>query len=373
MSKISGGDFVLRKIKFSFLIVVIILSSLLLSSCRLSANFGVGTRMPDLKFVREFENDTWLVIESSLTNKSTGKEYKLSANENATIAEMKDIDTSFHFDYIYKVEFFEENIKLYSFTQGHYYGSDGYLTSAYFDGVFTYNYEGEELDRKYLSGILTYEEFKTQYYSNFNEFTYEIDDSYIMDQKKYFENSSEAKREILDYAEKIYEKDSNLDTSLSETEIQAVVGTVKRIQDEYWFSVTVFPYEDFPGITPIFPYVEKTSIMSYNSETKEFKTIFELEEKEQAIFDFDEKRFFAIDSDMNVWTYDFETKESSLIYTFEDDYTWKKIKIYKNQFVINFNCGNKTVDYFELTFSKTDDSVEIEKTHTEHYPKIQLD
>lgn len=298
----------LRKIKCCFLIIVVVISSFFLCSCIL-----FDTQLPSLYFDdATFENDTWLVWREMLVNKHDGEIYELTYDKDPTIEGMASIYERSHFSRIYNAEFEEDSFKLYSFLVAYYYPEPSKeLTYAYFETVFTYDYQGNEIERSYLSDALSEQEYLSCFKQKSNKpygFSFQID-YYNKDE---LESDDPIEQNVLKYAADTFEQ---LDDEFDKT----VIGTAKAIDDEIWFSIIVCPYRGFDIDVPFVSGVEKSVIMSYNPESKEFRKVFEYKEKNQAIVDFNKTGFYIYDEDENLNFYHIESKTSTNIHSFSNE------------------------------------------------------
>ncbi len=290
-----------------FLLMTMIV--LLLSACSFLDD---GITRPNVKIDHTFENDKWLIIEDRLINKIDGTVHWLELNRDIAIPGVAE----FHSDSanVYKYEFEESVLKQYTFLRVYpeHSGSDPY----YYEYIITFNYDGKEMERSCISGLLTKTEMQKEHDNKFHDSevfgfcvlssgTACISGRFGLIDK---ENASVEGQIILDFAENLYKTQSNDD-------YYAIDGITKPIGDELWFStVGSNRHDDLRG-NPLISGISETKITSYDFETKEFKTIFEHNKKTQ-IIDFDENGAYVLDSNGNFGYVDFETKKTTEIYEF---------------------------------------------------------
>ena len=98
----------------------------------------------------------------------------LQANTDANMPE-EVWDFYYYGPYAYKYEFEESSFKEYTYLKT---ASTQSGETLYYECVFTYSYEGKEIERSYIGEPLTEEEMKEAYKtnpSNVNSFSFEID------------------------------------------------------------------------------------------------------------------------------------------------------------------------------------------------------
>ena len=284
-----------------FIIIILLISMLMLifSSC---SSLGFGTTMPNLEIYKDFEDNTWLVIDHFLINKKDGSVCMLQANTDANTPE-EVWDFYYYGPYAYKYEFEESSFKEYTYLKT---ASTQSGETLYYECVFTYSYEGKEIDRSYIGEPLTEEEMKEAYKtnpSNVNSFSFEIDMLWDNLEEEYEDTEKHA---ILNFAEDLYEAQ----TEKSST----VVGLAKPLGDEIWFSIVVSKDGDFNSGEPLFGGISKSEIKSYNAETNKIETVYEFNKKGKQIIDFDENGMYVLDSKGNFSYVDFESGKSTWIY-----------------------------------------------------------
>ena len=286
-----------------FLTIFILIFSILLTSC---SSLGFGTTMPTLDIQSEFENDNWLIIDNVLINKTNNKIYPLEPDTNATIEGISNV--FYHGPYTYNVEFDENTFKLYTFLKTYYPDDD--LVYAFFDCVFTYDYEGHEVDRTYLSELLTEEQVLSLYNTRFNKtdaFSFAVDALWKYNEDN-DENNSISKQEILEHIEALYNNSKN--------DINTISGIAKTVGDDVWFSATISPNGHYNSGSPLLNGIRHSTVKRYNPTSKEIKIVFDYNEKNEAIIDFDENGLYTFDKDGNLKYFDIESKKSTLIHKF---------------------------------------------------------
>jgi len=285
------------------LILIIILISLLFSSS--CARF-IGNSMPSLYIEKNFENDTWLVIDNKLINKKTGEVCCIILSEDDVVKDgLRDILTP----YTYKIDFFQDNFKLYAFLSVDVWDQELKQTKyTYYERAITIGYDGREISREYLGNTLNDEQFDLLYSQNYEseEFSYNIDYRWMINTSK---PNSASKQKILEYAQKIYEE-------YKKTKIVGIKGLAKPINDKFWFSITSSDLAQWNSGVAQIAGAKKTEIKSYDPKTDEIETVFEYNRKKTIIVDFDQDGFYTFDSKSNLKYYDFKTKKSTLIHKF---------------------------------------------------------
>ena len=301
----------------AFVLFLLVISSLCLYSC---TSWGFGTDAPHSNIDNvDFENDTYLIIDRILLNKTTGKHCMLKVNEDAVIPGINSVD--YYGSYNYKYEFEESSFKQYTFLETYTYNKiDQKKICEFRECILTFNYEGQEIDRFYTGKVLTEEqvkEFYKEYEVNTEAFSFVIDpfDSHS------YKNATATEQIILDYAKEVYKKQTDTTSE--------VHGTAKPIGDEIWFSINISNDLGFDSGIAIIEGFHTSEIKAYNPESKEFRTIFEYSKKEKKIIDFDENGIYVYGSNQKLTYVDYETKKSTLIndfskyvtyFTITDDY-----------------------------------------------------
>lgn len=288
--------------------IILLISMLLLPSC---ATLTEGILMPNIRIDHTFENDTWLVVEDRLINKIDGTSYLLELDSNITIPEAYDIRR----DSVnsYKYEFLESSVKEYIFLSAYWKNS---TTAVYYECVITYNYEGKETDRFYIGEALTKEKMQELYQSrsiDIEAFSFyvlgngagRIWDRFTSITK---EETSAEKRAILNFAENLYE-------SQSDGAYYQIEGLAKSMGDEIWFSTSGTNRLSVKA-DPLISGIRENQITAYNIETNEFRTVFEYDKKRTQIIDFDENGAYILDSNGKFGYVDFETKKLTEIHEF---------------------------------------------------------
>ena len=295
--------------------------------------------MPTLDTQSEFENDNWLIIDNILINKTDNKVYLLEADTSATIEGIADI--FYYSPYTYKVEFDENEFKLYTFLKTYYYPEDA-LAYAFFDCVFTFDYKGHEVDRTYLSELLTEEQALSLYNTRFNKtnvFSFAVDTLFKYKEDN-DENSSISKQKILEHIETLYNNSKN--------DINTILGIAKTVGDDVWFSATVSPNGHYNSGNPLLDGIRNSTIKSYNPNSKEIKVVFDYNEKNEAIIDFNEKGLYIFDNNSNLKYFDLELKKSTLIHKFLG-------KVYSFEITDNYigaNYEDGKIGYYYFVYKK---------------------
>ena len=130
--------------------VILLILTIALSSC---SALKEGILMPNIRTDRGFENDTWLVVEDQLINKIDGTVYWLKPNDDATLP-IGVAEFSYGSTVVYDCEFEESTVKLHTFLTD---------CSVYYECVFTFDYEGKEIDRFYVGNLLSREDVQILY------------------------------------------------------------------------------------------------------------------------------------------------------------------------------------------------------------------
>lgn len=262
----------------------------------------------------DFDDDKWLLIDNMIINKNDNTVHLLDPDGDATIDGIADI--FYHGPYTYSVEFEDNAFRLYTFLETYYYpeGSDK-SARAFFDCVFTYDPDGHETDRTYLSEPLTKQEMLSLYNSRYTQsenFSFAVDALWEYDKDEY-EYISSAEQVILEYAENIY-NESIINESLSG--LITVAGTAKTSGDDILFSVTVIPKILFPSGNPILDGISKSEIIRYDSESEEFESVFEYNKMNSMIVDFDGNGLYIFDNNRVLKYFDIESGETTSIHKF---------------------------------------------------------
>ena len=266
--------------------------------------------MPNLETYKAFEDDTWLVIDHFLIKKQDKTVCLLEANTDASIPS-EVWDFYYYGPYAYEYVFEESSFKEYTFLKT---ASTKSGETLYYECVFTYSYEGKEIERSYIGEPLTEEEMKEAYKtnpSNVKSFSFEIDMLWEYDKQEYEDTQKQA---IMNYAEDLYEAQSEHSST--------VVGLAKPMDEEIWFSVVVSKDSGFDSGEPLFGGIHQSEIKSYNSETNEIETVYEFNKKGKQIIDFDKNGMYVLDSKGNFSYVNFESKKSTLIHRLSGIYTF---------------------------------------------------
>ena len=307
------------------IILVTLLSAVtMLSSC---ASLGFGTSMPMLETHKAFENDTWLVVNHMLINKTTGEVALMSADSSAKITLIDNI--YYNSSYDYKYEFGESSFKEYTFLESNYYDDGlGGFTYLYYECVLTYSYDGVELEREYIGEPLTEEEMNELYNtnpSNTDAFSFYIDFIYDYSSHDEYDYINAEKRAVLDFVEDLYEAQSE--------KRSAVVGSARPMGEEIWFSTVVSDDLHYNSGNPILEGIRISEIKAYDPESDETRTVFEYNKKGKQIIDFDENGIYILDSKGNFNYVDFETKKSTLIHKFSS-------RVYSFELTDDYICAS---------------------------------
>jgi len=287
--------------------IIVVVLSVLLTSCSESNASLVGAEIPDIEMQNEFYNDDWLIIDSILVNKSENKVYKLRPDTEAVIEGFPYF--FYHGPYTYKVEFDENEFRLYTFLRTYYY-VDGESVAAFFDCEFTYDYEGNEIGRKYISEQLTEEQVLALYDSRFEQtdgFLFNIDAMWKY-QKEDHKWTGKTEQDIIEHVEKIYNGSGN--------PLTHVFGRAKTIGEEIWFTYDEPEKVGFSAGNPLLNGEHKSGIKSYDSNTGEIIDVFKYNANNETVVDFDEGGLFTFSSRMELKYYNIETEESTLIHKF---------------------------------------------------------
>lgn len=287
-----------------FICVILLMLALVFSSCSM---FNEGALMPNIITDRVFENDTWLVVEDQLINKIDGTVYWLKPNDDATmpagVTQLYDGGTV-----VYDCEFEETTVKLHTILTD---------CSVYYECVFTFDYEGNETDRFYVGGPFSREEALALYQEKTRDVEvfsfYVLDGGYGYISNKYKsvdkKDTSAEKQAILDFAENIHDEQSD-------EKYYMIDGLAKPIGDEIWFSISGSNRLDSVKAEPLISGIRESRIVAYNRETKEFRTVFECNQKRVQIIDFDENVAYILDSNGEFGCVNLETKKITSIHEF---------------------------------------------------------
>ncbi len=299
--------------KFIVVFLLILTMLPLFSACSF---WGGGIEVPTVKIDYTYENDKWLVIDDRLINKIDGTVHWLDLNRDIAIEGVAD----FYSDSanVYKYEFEESLLKQYTFLRVYPENSRDVM---YYEYVITFNYDGKETERSQISELLTKEEMQKEYgnrtqsieafgfcvLSGGNGF---VSDRFGLVDK---ENASDEERIVLDFAEDLYEMESN-------GGYYSIDGIARPIGNKLWFSTAGTNSRDNLRADPAIGGISETKITSYDFTTKEFETVFEHNEKETLIIDFDEKGAYLLSSSGRLSYVEFETKKQTELYEFSSIY-----------------------------------------------------
>lgn len=288
--------------------VILLISMLVLSSCSMPEE---GAFMPTVKIDHIFENDTWLVVDNQLINKIDGTAYWLKPNYDAALPTGV---AGFYYGgtVAYDCAFEESTVKLHTFLTD---------CSVYYECVFTFDYEGKEIDRLYIGEVLTrkkagelYKERSLDaeafYFSVLGNGTGHIRDRFTSITK---EETSAEKQAILNFAENLYESQADGDYYHME-------GLAKPMGKEIWFSTSGTNRRDSVKADLLISGIRENQITAYNRETNEFRTVFKYDKKRTQIIDFDENGAYVLDSNNKFGYVDFETKKLTAIHEFRGIY-----------------------------------------------------
>ncbi len=292
--------------------ILFISAILTFSSCAFSRE---GLTVPSIYEYNAFENDTWLVIERCLVNKTDGMAYKLKFDNDKTLPEV----SHFYYDgsLSYKCVFEESSFDQYIFLKADTFKNS--TTDVYYECAITYNYEGEETERSYIGEQLTKEKMIETYKSKIpNSEAYFLSvygSEYDGSIRRKFESvdkeeASADDRAILNYV-------GDLHKSQAGEEYYSISGFAKPVGDEIRFS-TVGSDRTLSSVKadPLIKGIRKSQITSYNTETNEFKIVFEYNKRGEKIIDFDENAAYILDLNGKFSRVGFENNETEEIYDF---------------------------------------------------------
>ena len=284
--------------------IFLLLSMLVLSSCSV---LDEGILMPNIQIDHTFENDTWLVVEDQLINKIDGTVYWLKPNDDATLP-IGVAEFYYGGTVVYDCEFEESTVKLHTFLTD---------CSVYYECVFTFDYEGKEIDRFYAGNLLSREDVQILYQERIHDIEafsfYVLDGGYGYISNKYKsvakKDTSAEKQAILNFVENMYNEQAD-------EKYYMIDGLAKPMGDEIWFSISGSNRLDSVKAEPLISGIRESRIVAYNRETKEFRTVFECNQKRVQIIDFDENVAYILDSNGKFGYVDFETRKLTVIYDF---------------------------------------------------------
>ena len=261
------------------------------------------------------ENDTHVIIDNTLINKSDGTAYYLKYNK---LEKSSYGDGNFHYEYknVYKYEFCEDSIKEYVFIS-----DDAWNYNC----VISYGYDGIEISRSYLEN---------------NDGNIEWTDNERKGALRVYGKSSSSLKEThsfnITYDSYSSEYDNDFNGAGISKDIQELVklATQRYISKRYLnqnyvtlltqksgeeiiFSAVASDEFSFPHLEPTINAIHTSELASYNTKTKEIKTIYKCKKKHQ-IIDFDENGIYTIDSKLRLCYVDIKTEKSILIYDFSE-------------------------------------------------------
>ena len=284
--------------------VILLILTIALSSC---SALKEGILMPNIRTDRVFENDTWLVVEDQLINKMDGTVYWLKPNDDATLP-IGVAEFYYGGTVVYDCEFEESTVKLHTFL------TDCYV---YYECVFTFDYEGKEIDRSYVGDLLSREDVQILYQERihdieaFSFYVLDVGYGYISNEYKSVakKDTSAEKQAILNFVENIYNEQAD-------EKYYMIDGLARPMGDEIWFSISASNRLDSVKAEPLISGIRESRIVAYNRETKEFRTVFECNQKRVQIIDFDENVAYILDSNGEFGCVNLETKKTTSIHEF---------------------------------------------------------
>ena len=290
--------------------MMLLISTLMLSSCSF-LDYLSSPIMPTV-YIRDtfFENDTWLVVDDQLINKTDGTVCSLEEDPVIT-NQLAAYAYSACNSYIYDCVFEESSFTLYTFVQPGRQGDD------YRKCTLTYGYDGQETERSYADKWSTEAELN-KVYEPADAFTFEV-------KKDGWGRSDESPegQAILDFVKERYDVPNQAETS-------SIVGLAKRVGEELWFYAVVSNRHSL-GEYPEMGGIHRSEVMSYHPETNEFKTVYEYNKKGKQIIDFDEEGIYVLDTKGNFSYVNFQSGKSTLLYRYE------------------FSDSRYSVEYFAIT------------------------
>ena len=329
----------LKAIKF--LLTVIFAAAICLSSC---SSIWVGTVVPRSSPYVAFENDTWLVIDSHLINKTDGTAFALISNFESIIHKNYSVYAG-EDKYDYRYEFEDSKITRYTFLQASAYESKDDIVDYFFDCVITYGYDGKEIERSYSDKALTREEMEAIYmsYPDATEaFSYKID---ALWQYNKDEDRGDSEKAITEYAEKIYENGNKLSCT--------VMGAAKPKGGEMQFSLVVSDAVHYNSSQPLLEGIHRSEIVRYDPESGEFETVMSYGKRGEMIVDFDEDGLYVFDSDNNLKYYDLKTEKTTVIYKFKGNVHYFNVS---DGYIGVYYSDNKSGRYY-LVYQKGGDVI----------------
>ena len=122
-------------------------------------------------------------------------------------------------------------------------------------------------------------------------------------------DTSAEKQAILNFVENIYNEQSD-------EKYYMIDGLARPMGDEIWFSISASNRLDSVKADPLISGIRESRIVAYNRETKEFRTVFECNQKRVQIIDFDENAAYILDSNGEFGCVNLETKKTTSIHEF---------------------------------------------------------
>ena len=312
--------------------VILLTLTIALSSC---SALKEGILMPNIRTDRVFENDTWLVVEDQLINKIDGTVYWLKPNDDATLP-IGVADFYYGGTDVYDCEFEESTVKLHTILTD---------CSVFYECVFTFDYEGNETDRFYVGGPFSRKEALALYQEKTHDvkaFSFCVLDGgygYISNRYKSVakKDTSAEKQAILNFAENIYNEQAD-------EKYYMIDGLAKPVGNEIWFSISGSNRLDSVKAEPLISDICESQIVAYNRETKEFRTVFECNQKRVQIIDFDENVAYILDSNGEFGCVNLETKKTTSIHEFSGI---DHITVNDEYIFVKYRCNGYTYFVYE--------------------------
>lgn len=286
----------------SLFIVILVM----LSFC--SCHYLEGKVIPSVYFDTAFENDTYVAIDCSVINKKTGKDIFLEYDEIVPLAHTESgfARTASYYG-AYNYDFESEVILQYAYLKMYYYNEETKEDIfEYYDCLTYFDYHGNEISRKYLSGPMTEEQvmgLRAKNIPNANSFTLEKGPRWP--HKESVKNADELS--IIEYVEKTPEySDEGLE----------VVCFAKMVGKEYWFAKTISTQSHYNSGDPLLYSVISSEIISYNPDSDEFKVIYKHNKKGETIIDFTAEGLYTLNRKGNLRYHDLVTGKDKLIISF---------------------------------------------------------